>query len=109
MYQTLVNMKYKSSKSSNTDLKDLLLSLENLETLSCPEYAGYLWYYPEGADYYVEVIKVKGILPFPQKLREPGTYYVYNPDKRPITHRLLGKPALGPSPPPDALFSFILS
>jgi hypothetical protein len=102
-------MNYNSAKSSNTDLKDLMLSMGYHESPSWVELTECLWFYPEGAEYYIEVIKVKGTLPFPQKLREPGTYYVYNPDKRPITHRLLGKPALGPSPPHDALFVFILS
>lgn len=44
-------------------------------------------------------IKVSGYLPCFEILKLSGTYYIYEPDKRPYTFREIGKPSLGPSPP----------
>jgi hypothetical protein len=44
-------------------------------------------------------IKVSGYLPCFEILKQAGTYYKYEPDKRTYTIREIGKPSSGPSPP----------
>lgn len=60
-----------------------------------------LWIYLSDIErnYRLQVIEFQGmeqhlLLPYLRRL-----LYSYNPDQRPLTHRLIGKPSLGLSPP----------